>query len=244
MADFRNSLEAAEEAVLPFDEFQKRYSCNCKSCLCGRKFKVWVPRLFFIGFLVPLSWLTLLGIWFCVRYWLEHVVAFPVLPEEEFPTIYELHSGAQKACVSVRKGQRDGDNYASKGSREFYQHSSKELNPRVQSWGVVENKWTQDEATLPVGSESAIRQYSGKPEPCPNTAAQLNQMLQNSRTMMLATVAADVLHSHDRMRRYYDLWFFRLWASSSAYILIVVFVVLIAFKSIVSSPGMALPTSH
>lgn len=75
--------------VAPFADEKKLYKCECDSCKLSFQYHETLPRLFWIGFLVPLTLLCEIGIYFYIDVYLNHRILQPNLNDIDLPTEYE-----------------------------------------------------------------------------------------------------------------------------------------------------------
>lgn len=99
-------------APAPFTEELATYSCQCVQCEQGLKYRWLLPRLFVLGFLIPLCWLCNLALFLYTQVYTDHDVGFPRLAADQLPTQYELGRALQRGHVSFDRDDSGNPRHA------------------------------------------------------------------------------------------------------------------------------------
>ncbi|CCE61353.1 hypothetical protein TPHA_0A02710 [Tetrapisispora phaffii CBS 4417] len=100
--------------------------CQCQSCNISKKYIKFIPKLFIVGFLLPISWLFLIYLYIWPYMYVNSEIDHEAIDLEDLPTAFEIHQMLDEQYIDVtsentmhsieternRKGSISGSNLA------------------------------------------------------------------------------------------------------------------------------------
>lgn len=206
MKDDSVSISSNEQYnIAPFEDEAQIRRCECNSCQWGEDHKQLTRKLFFLGFIIPVSWLANIILYSYTQFFLNHEVTSSKLEDNELPTLFMKTQAVERSRVELKTSTiRERDQIYLKGT----------ANPESES-----------ESELPIKNPFMVKNE--------NTLVNIdsNDELFEYRFQFLKEYAQEIVEYHDELRKSHRTWTLRTCVCVVIYGIIIILVYIIVVSS-------------